>query len=286
MIQSMTGFGKAQSILPTKKITVEIRSLNSKQLDLTVKMPGVYREKELELRKFLADRIVRGKAELSIFVEHTGVDSNYVMNKPLVESYMNDLRQLSPEAQDQELLAIAMRMPDVMRAEREELDPKEWEEILSTIEKAYQQFKAFRTKEGELLEQDFVQRVGFILSALEESLTYEPERIQTVKDRIQGNLDKLNAETDANRFEQELIYYLEKLDITEEKVRLKGHCDYFLNTLKAEQSSGRKLGFIGQEMGREINTLGSKANHAEIQKCVVRMKDELEKIKEQILNVL
>lgn len=286
MIQSMTGFGKAQSILPTKKITVEIRSLNSKQLDLTVKMPGVYREKELELRKFLADRIVRGKAELSIFVEHTGVDSNYVMNKPLVESYMNDLRQLSPEAQDQELLAMAMRMPDVMRAEREELDPKEWEEILSTIEKAYQQFKGFRTKEGELLEQDFVQRVELILSAMEEALVYEPERIQTVKDRIQGNLDKLNTETDANRFEQELIYYLEKLDITEEKVRLKGHCDYFLNTLKAEQSSGRKLGFICQEMGREINTMGSKANHAEIQKCVVRMKDELEKIKEQILNVL
>ncbi len=286
MIYSMTGFGKAQLQLPSKKVTVEVRSLNSKQLDLNVKMPGVYREKELELRKYLAEKVVRGKAELSIYVENTGVEQNFVINQVLVEKYLDDLAKISPEADRTELLAMAMRMPEVLRSEREDLDVEEWAKIMETVDQAVSKFQSFRKQEGSMLEGDFMGRVSSIEKLMEEIVQYEDERIQTVKDRLQAGLDKISIENDPNRFEQELIYYIEKLDITEEKVRLKGHCNYFKQTLNNPESSGRKLGFIGQEMGREINTMGSKANHAEIQKCVVLMKDELEKIKEQILNVL
>ncbi|MFT5969861.1 MAG: hypothetical protein ACI8ZO_000358 [Flavobacteriales bacterium] len=282
----MTGFGKAQTQLASKKVTVEIRSLNSKGLDLSVKMPGVYREKELELRKYLATRIVRGKAELSIYIENTGVEQNFIVNQPLVESYIDSLKAMSPEADKTELLSMAMRMPEVLRTERDEMDPKEWEQIIAVIDEAIEKFQEFRLEEGNILEQEFLKGVSSIEEQMQEVLKYEGERIETVKERIQGNLEKLKVDKDQNRFEQELIFYIEKLDITEEKVRLKGHCDYFRKTVENPESSGRKLGFIGQEMGREINTMGSKANHAEIQKCVVLMKDELEKIKEQILNVL
>lgn len=290
MIKSMTGFGKATGEWKNKKITIEIRSLNSKQMDLNIKMPSLYRSKELELRSYITKQTERGRMDVSIYVEN-GMDENAaVINKSLVETYIQQLKEIAQKTNSDtnDLLAIAMRMPDVFKQEQEELDEEEWAYIIKKIDEAITAFTQFRVDEGTVLLKDFTERINIILSLLKEIEQLEQPRIQQIRNRIKKNVYELiPAETvDKNRFEQELIYYIEKLDITEEKVRLRSHCDYFLEALKSPNAEGRKLGFISQEIGREINTIGSKANDATIQKFVVQMKDELEKIKEQSLNVL
>lgn len=290
MIKSMTGFGKAVTTYGNKNITVEIRSLNSKQLDLNVRMPSLYREKEMGLRGLLSKQLARGKSELNISVENTGEESNYTLNQELALNYHSELKKLAKNIgqEDARTLDILIKMPDVLKTDRQQLDEKEWEVVAATVNEATKALIAFREQEGKILAQDFEARTLKILSLLEEVEKYEGERVKAVRERIEKNLEEWAGEQkiDRNRLEQELIYYLEKLDITEEKVRLRTHCAYFLDTLKTPESQGKKLGFIVQEMGREINTTGSKANHAEIQKLVVQMKDELEKIKEQMLNIL
>lgn len=290
MIKSMTGFGKATGEWKNKKINIEIRSLNSKQMDLNVKMPSLYRSKELELRSYITKQTERGRMDVSIYVEN-GMDENAaVINKTLVESYIRQLKEIAKktDVDTDDLLAIAMRMPDVFKQESEELEEVEWEYVMKKVDEAIEAFNQFRADEGNVLLNDFTERINTIVNLLKEIEKLEQARIQQIRDRIKKNVYELiPAEAiDKNRFEQELIYYIEKLDITEEKVRLRSHCDYFLEALKSPNAEGRKLGFISQEIGREINTIGSKANDAAIQKFVVQMKDELEKIKEQSLNVL
>lgn len=286
MIQSMTGFGKATLQLPTKKITIEVKSLNSKGLDLNVRMPSLYREMELGLRNLIASKLERGKIDFSIYIESTAEQTSTRVNVPIVKAYINQLREVYSDADETELMKMAVRMPDTMKVEREEIDESEWATIQTVIEEALQNILNFRKDEGESLEKEFQLRIGNIRQFMNEALALDPERVQAIKDRLQTAIAELQVNVDENRFEQELIYYLEKLDITEEKVRLTNHLDYFLDTIKGTEANGRKLGFITQEMGREINTMGSKSNHAQMQKLVVQMKDELEKIKEQVLNVL
>ena len=286
MIQSMTGFGKASLQLPTKKITIEVKSLNSKGLDLNVRMPSLYREMELGLRNLIASKLERGKIDFSIYIESTAEQTSTRVNVPIVKAYINQLREVYADADETELMKMAVRMPDTMKVEREEIDESEWATIQNVIEEALQNILNFRKDEGESLEKEFQLRIGNIRQFMNEALALDPERVQAIKDRLQTAIAELQVNVDENRFEQELIYYLEKLDITEEKVRLTNHLDYFLDTIKGTEANGRKLGFITQEMGREINTMGSKSNHAQMQKLVVQMKDELEKIKEQVLNVL
>ncbi|NRS88697.1 uncharacterized protein (TIGR00255 family) [Flavobacterium sp. 7E] len=286
MIQSMTGFGKASLHLPNKKITVEVKSLNSKGLDLNVRMPSLYREMELGLRTQLASRLERGKVDFSIFIESTAEQTTTKVNAPIVKAYMGQLKEIYAAADETELMKMAIRMPDALKIERDEIDENDWIEIQTVIEEAVQNILTFRKDEGASLEKEFQLRIGNIRQYMTEALALDPERVQAIKDRLQTAIDELKVNVDANRFEQELIYYLEKLDITEEKVRLTNHLDYFLETINGTEANGRKLGFITQEMGREINTMGSKSNHAQMQKLVVQMKDELEKIKEQVLNVL
>nr|WP_315163017.1 YicC/YloC family endoribonuclease [uncultured Flavobacterium sp.] len=286
MIQSMTGFGKATLQLPTKKITVEVKSLNSKGLDLNVRMPSLYREMELGLRNQIALKLERGKVDFSIFIESTAEQTSTKVNVPIVKGYMEQLRNVYADADDTELMKMAIRMPDTMKIERDEIDENDWIQIQTVIEEAVQNILNFRKDEGESLEKEFQLRISNIRQYMTEALALDPERVQAIKDRLQTAIAELKVNVDENRFEQELIYYLEKLDITEEKVRLTNHLDYFLETIKGNEANGRKLGFITQEMGREINTMGSKSNHAQMQKLVVQMKDELEKIKEQVLNVL
>ncbi len=286
MIQSMTGFGKATLQLPTKKITVEVKSLNSKGLDLSVRMPSVYREMELGLRNEISLALERGKIDFSIYVESTAEQTSTKVNVPIVKAYMAQLREVYGDADETELMKMAVRMPDTMKIEREEIDENDWLEIQKVIKEAISNILNFRQAEGVSLENEFQLRIGNIRSYMNEALALDPERVQAIKDRLQTAISELKVNVDENRFEQELIYYLEKLDITEEKVRLTNHLDYFLETIKGKEANGRKLGFITQEMGREINTMGSKSNHAQMQKLVVMMKDELEKIKEQVLNVL
>lgn len=290
MIRSMTGFGRAESVLPDKKITIEIKSLNSKQADISVRTPALYREKEVEIRQLIASRLERGKIDISINREQLMEEPASEINKPLVTSYFNQLKELSGTLgidSGEVLLTAILRMPETVRTTRNELSEEEWAVIIDTINRALEELDRFRIREGKALEEDLVLRTKLILDKLEAVEAFEEERMSRIRERIGNSLatfmDKENI--DANRFEQELIYYIEKIDITEEKVRLKHHCTYFLNTLE-EDSPGKKLGFISQEMGREINTLGSKANQADIQKLVVEMKDELEKIKEQVLNLL
>ncbi len=290
MIKSMTGFGKATGEWKNKKVTVEIRSLNSKQMDLNMKMPSLYRSKELDLRSYITKQTERGRMDVSIYVEN-GMDENAaVINKTLVETYIKQLKEIAEktDSDTEDFLAIAMRMPDVFKQEREELEEEEWAYVMSRVDDAITAFNQFRIDEGNVLMKDFVDRINTIVDLLKEIEVLEQARSQQIRDRIKKNVYELiPAEAiDKNRFEQELIYYIEKLDITEEKVRLRSHCDYFLEALKSPNAEGRKLGFISQEIGREINTIGSKANDAAIQKFVVQMKDELEKIKEQSLNVL
>ncbi|WP_159689420.1 YicC/YloC family endoribonuclease [Flavobacterium sp. 9R] len=286
MIQSMTGFGKATLQLPTKKITIEVKSLNSKGLDLNVRMPSLYREMELGLRNLIASKLERGKIDFSIYIESTAEQTSTRVNVPIVKAYINQLLEVYPDADTTELMKMAVRMPDTMKVEREEIDESEWATIQTVIEEALQNILNFRKDEGESLEKEFQLRIGNIRQFMNEALALDPERVQAIKERLQTAIAELQVNIDENRFEQELIYYLEKLDITEEKVRLTNHLDYFLDTIKGTEANGRKLGFITQEMGREINTMGSKSNHAQMQKLVVQMKDELEKIKEQVLNVL
>ena len=286
MIQSMTGFGKATLQLPTKKITVEVKSLNSKGLDLSVRMPSLYREMELVLRNQIALNLERGKVDFSIFIESTAEQTSTKVNVPIVKAYIKQLREVYADADETELMKMAVRMPDTMKIERDEIDENDWIQIQTVIEEALQNILNFRRDEGASLEKEFQLRIGNIRQYMTDALALDPERVQAIKDRLQTAISELKVNVDENRFEQELIYYLEKLDITEEKVRLTNHLDYFLETINGTEANGRKLGFITQEMGREINTMGSKSNHAQMQKLVVQMKDELEKIKEQVLNVL
>lgn len=285
MIQSMTGFGKASLQLPTKKITVEIKSLNSKGLDLSVRMPSAFREMELGLRNQIAQKLERGKIDFSLFVEVTGEETSSKVNVPIVKAYINQLKEVV-NGDETELLKMAVRMPDALKTEREDIDEGDWAQIQTVITEALDNIHNFRVAEGVALEKEFEMRISNISNLMNETVALDGERIQTVKDRLHTAIEELKLNVDENRFEQELIYYLEKMDITEEKVRLENHLNYFIETLAGKEANGRKLGFITQEMGREINTMGSKSNHAKMQKLVVQMKDELEKIKEQVLNVL
>jgi len=286
MIHSMTGFGKASLQLPTKKITVEIKSLNSKGLDLNTRMPSVFREMELGLRNQISQRLERGKVDFSLYVEVTGEETTSKINVPIVKGYINQMKAVIPNADETELMKMAVRMPDALKTERDEIDENEWKQIQIVIDEALENIANFRKDEGASLEKEFQLRIANINNLMNEAVSYDAERVETVKTRLRTALDELKVNVDENRFEQELIFYLEKYDITEEKVRLGNHLNYFLETLNGTEANGRKLGFITQEMGREINTMGSKSNHTEMQKLVVMMKDELEKIKEQVLNVL
>jgi len=285
MIQSMTGFGKHVIQLPSKKITIEIKSLNSKRIDLNVRIPSAYREKEFELRKNIDSSLRRVKVDFGLYIENTGLESASGINEAVVRSYMKQLGNIAA-GDEMGLLEIAMRMPDTMKTEREDIDEEEYNVIKETLEIALLEIAVFRTEEGKVLEDDFKARISVLLELLAKVEVLDGERLQTIRERLEKAVADLKTELDANRFEQELIYYLEKYDITEEKVRLKNHLDYFITTLGSDDSNGRKLGFICQEIGREINTIGSKANFAPMQQVVVQMKDELEKIKEQMLNVL
>jgi uncharacterized protein (TIGR00255 family) len=282
----MTGFGKATLQLPAKKITVEVKSLNSKGMDLNVRMPSVYREMELGLRNEIALKLERGKVDFSVYIEMTGEQTSTKVNVPIVKAYIQQMKAVIADADETELMKMAVRMPDALKTERDEIDENDWSEIQNVIKEALNNIATFREDEGKSLEKEFQLRIGNIRQYMTDALALDPERVQAIKDRLQTAISELKVNVDENRFEQELIYYLEKLDITEEKVRLTNHLDYFIETIKGTEANGRKLGFITQEMGREINTMGSKANHAQMQKLVVMMKDELEKIKEQVLNVL
>lgn len=285
MIHSMTGYGKSVLQLPTKKITIELKSLNSKNLDLNARMPSIYREKELYLRKLMAKELDRGKIDFSIYVEATAEDTSTKINTPVVKQYMQQLKNVV-DGNEIELLKMAVRFPDALNTEREEIDNTEWSKIETEIKVAIAAIKEYRLNEGEVLEADFKNRVSTIEDLLEQVITMDPNRVEGVRERLKKGVEDLREKYDENRFEQELVYYIEKFDITEEKVRLKNHLDYFVETLNSQDSNGKKLAFIGQEMGREINTIGSKSNYAPMQQLVVQMKDELEKIKEQLLNVL
>lgn len=285
MIQSMTGYGKSIIQLPTKKISIEIKSLNSKNLDLNTRMPSIYREKELDIRKLIANALKRGKIDFSLFIETTGESTTSHLNKDIVKAYMNQLSEVSP-ATDLELLQMAIRMPDAITTDRDDIDEEEWQAILGGINDSLNKVQEYRSQEGLSLDKDFQIRVNNIDTLLKEVIEMDPQRIESVRDRLNRGIAEIKEKVDENRFEQELVYYIEKFDITEEKVRLQNHLEYFVKSLQSSDSNGKKLGFIGQEIGREINTIGSKANFAPMQKLVVQMKDELEKIKEQLLNVL
>lgn len=287
----MTGFGKATGEINNKKISVEIKSLNSKQADINVRIPSFYKEKELPLRSYINKELQRGKIELNLYVELLGDQSNHQINKELFKKYYTDLSALASElgqADNTDLISIISKMPDVLKTEREELDENEWDTINKVIITAVEKLNEFRTSEGNALADDLKLRINNISSLLNEVEKYDASRIEAIKERISNNLNEAVGENNVNkdRFEQELIYYIEKFDVTEEKTRLTTHLNYFLETANSPNSEGKKLGFIGQEIGREINTLGSKANNADLQKIVVQMKDELEKIKEQVLNIL
>lgn len=285
MIQSMTGFGKHVIQLPSKKITVELKSLNSKSLDLNARMPSAYREKELELRKIIASSLVRGKVDFGLYVESTGTETTAQINQDVVKLYMKQLDSIAT-GDDLRLLEMAIRMPEAMKTEREDIDEEEYKAIQLALKEALSEINIFRSEEGSVLEKDFLERIKTLETLLASVIEMDPDRQTDVRERLEKAVADIKADVDANRFEQELIYYLEKYDITEEKVRLANHLDYFSKTLNSDDSNGKKLGFISQEIGREINTIGSKANYAPMQQLVVQMKDELEKIKEQMLNVL
>ncbi|WP_179316636.1 YicC/YloC family endoribonuclease [Winogradskyella undariae] len=285
MIQSMTGYGKSVLQLPTKKISIELKSLNSKSLDLNARMPSMYRAKELGIRKLIANHLVRGKVDFSLFVEITGEDTSSKINQTVVKEYIKQLKEVV-DGDATELLKMAIRMPDAITTERDDIDEDEWTLISDEINKAIANIVEYRKDEGATLNQDFTERVATLKRLLEEVIAIDPERIEGVRARLEKGVSDLKEKVDENRFEQELVYYIEKFDITEEKVRLDNHLEYFIKTLNSDDSNGKKLGFISQEMGREINTIGSKSNYAPMQKLVVQMKDELEKIKEQLLNVL
>ena len=289
MVLSMTGFGKTTCELENKKITVEVKSLNSKQLDLFSRIPNVYKEKEIELRNVISQKLERGKIEFGIFIENLGKEATSQLNVPIIENYYKQIVEVSQQLQmplPSDWFATLLRLPDTMKNEMQELDEEEWRVIHSTFMNAVNQLIAFRKQEGEALQSFFKTKLSNIKTLLTEIEPHEKDRIERVKNKIQESLSNLKEiDYDKNRFEQELIYYIEKLDINEEKQRLAHHLSYFEEAM-AENSPGKKLGFIAQEIGREINTLGSKSNSSEMQKIVIKMKDELEQIKEQVLNVL
>ena len=287
----MTGFGKAEFEVNNKKITIEIKSLNSKQIDINTRTPALYREKDIIIRKELSEKLIRGKVDFNIYVENLGNESNSKINEPILKSYFEHLNKISSDLNvttDHSTLQAAMRLPDIVKTEYETLNESEWDAIFKNIQKALTDINDYRSQEGQVLEADIIGNVNSINQLLKEIEPFEKQRIEAVKTRLSDNLDslKLNGNIDENRFEQELIFYLEKLDINEEKVRLSNHCEYFIETANQPVSSGKKLGFIAQELGREINTIGSKANETNIQRIVVQMKDHLERVKEQLLNVL
>jgi uncharacterized protein (TIGR00255 family) len=285
MIHSMTGYGKSVLQLPSKTISIEIKSLNSKTLDLNMRMPSMYRSKELTLRKLIASKLNRGKVDFSLFFENTGAETFTNVNPTVVKKYMAQLEELAT-GDEMQRLQMAIKMPDAISTERDDIDESEWDDIQNEIHNALENILLYRLEEGRVLEADFTKRITIISDLLNQVLAIDPERITNVRERLHKGVAELKEKYDENRFEQELVYYIEKFDITEEKVRLQNHLEYFIKTLDSMDSNGKKLGFISQEIGREINTIGSKANFAPMQKLVVQMKDELEKIKEQLLNVL
>ena len=291
MIQSMTGFGKATCEYGNKKIVVEVKSLNSKQLDVSTRISGLYREKDIEIRNELSQKLERGKIDLSLYVDNSGKESVTQINQSVLEAYYEQIRTLSVNLGidvPSNWFEVLLRLPDTMKTETVEMDDNEWVEIKKAIGLAIGQLTEFRIQEGKSLEAVFNAKIAHIGQLLEETAPFEMERVEKIKARLEENLQALSdkIDYDKNRLEQELIFYIEKLDVNEEKVRLRNHLDYFIETMQHEKSPGKKLGFIAQEIGREINTLGSKSNQSEMQKIVVLMKDDLEQIKEQVLNVL
>jgi hypothetical protein len=282
----MTGFGKSLLQLTHKKVIIEIKSLNSKAIDLNTRIAQAYKEKELVLRKLISDTLERGKIDFTLTIENTSETSSSTLNAPIVRGYIQQMQAITPDAPEVELLKMAVRMPDALTTPVEEVDESEFAQIEEQLVVALKQLQDFRRSEGAILEKDFVLRIKNIQALLSQVETLDIERLAAIRNRMEKAIEEIKDRVDENRFEQELIFYLEKLDITEEKVRLANHLNYFLTTLEEPQSNGRKLGFIAQEIGREINTLGSKANHAQMQQIVVLMKNELEKIKEQVLNIL
>lgn len=292
MIQSMTGYGKATAELPDKKINVEIKSLNSKAMDLSARMAPAYREKEIEIRNEIGRVLERGKVDFSVWIEKKeGADAATPINQALVEGYYKQIRQIAMNLDipyPEDWFPTLLRLPDVMtKTETQEVSEEEWNAVHSAIQQALAHLVDFRKQEGAALEKKFREKIDNIARLLDSIAPYEKERVEKIKERITDALEKtISVDYDKNRLEQELIYYIEKLDVNEEKQRLANHLKYFISTLESGTGQGKKLGFIAQEMGREINTLGSKSNHAEMQKIVVQMKDELEQIKEQVLNVM
>lgn len=290
MIKSMTGYGASFAETAEKKISVEIRSLNSKQIDINTKIPWYYKEKEIEIRSIISQGLVRGKADLIITVDAIDDQNLPSLNKAAIKNYYNQLIDVAGELyieNRKELLSIIMRLPETLKSDKQTVSEKEWEMINGLLDSAIAEVDKFRIEEGKSIEKDLRNRISLIESYMDKILPFEGERIEKIRKKINNSLDQVDSENiDRDRLEQELIYYLEKLDINEEKVRLKKHCEYFIQTAESENNNGKKLAFISQEIGREINTLGSKANDAGIQKIVVMMKDELEKIKEQLMNVL
>ncbi len=291
MIKSMTGFGKAECELKDRKVIIEIKSLNSKNLDIYAKIPGMYREKELEIRNIISKKLQRGKIEFVLYYEITDDNKATTINSGVVKNYIDQLKSVADDLNletSEQLLQIAIRLPDTLNTERDKIDENDWGIIRQTVIDALDQLDEFRIQEGKYLKKDIEQRIKIINDKKNEITPFEIARTEKIKEKLKVSLNKNVDEQDydKNRFEQELIYYLEKLDITEEKVRLTNHCNYFIEMLDESESNGKKLGFISQEIGREINTIGSKANDSDIQKRVVLMKDELEKIKEQMLNIL
>ncbi len=291
MIQSMTGFGKATCEYGNKKIVVEVKSLNSKQLDVSTRIASLYREKDIEIRNELASALERGKIDFALYIDNTNKESATLINQSVIESYYKQILAVSETLgvnPPENWFEVLLRMPDAMKTETVELDENEWIEIRKTIQEAIGQLQEFRIQEGRSLECVFEKKISRIGELLDQIAPFESERIEKIKSRLDENLQALSGKIDydKNRLEQELIFYIEKLDVNEEKVRLRNHLNYFMETMQQEKSSGKKLGFIAQEIGREINTLGSKSNHSEMQKIVVLMKDELEQIKEQVLNAL
>ena len=285
MIMSMTGFGKTEAQWEDKSLSIEIRSLNSKSADINLRTPSYLREIDTEIRKRIAQKLHRGKIDLNIFIEFNGKNVPTAINSSVVKEYMAQLKQIE-ENNEIDHLAIAMRLPDTLSSERNTLQEDEKKAIFNLLDDAIKNIETYRLDEGKVLEKDFLLRLDLIETYLEEAIKIDPERSKKIEVKLRASLEELKIEIDSNRFEQELIFYLEKFDITEEKVRLQNHLDYFKKVLENDFPNGKKLGFVAQEIGREINTIGSKANHSELQKIVVQMKDELEKIKEQLLNVL
>lgn len=285
MIQSMTGFGKSEVSLENASYTIDIKSLNSKNLDLNIRLPLDLKEKELEVRKIVGEALNRGKVDIFVNCTHNGVAKPHQVNVALIKEYIEQFKTIDKQLSVDTLFKSAMKMPDVYVQDQTEISEEDWAKFTNELQTALNQLQKFRADEGKVLALDFKLRIHEILNLLNQIPNFEQERINNIKERMQKGLNEIK-EVDLNRFEQELIFYLEKLDITEEKVRLKNHCEYFLKNIDSAESNGKKLNFICQEIGREINTLGSKSNHAEMQKLVIKMKDELEKIKEQVLNVL